>query len=78
MEFEAERAKKFFEDADRFLTFEDKPSMFAARAMEHIYSKLLRKLEMEKFRVFDKRINVSKPEKIFISLGVWAKYSLVY
>lgn len=78
MEFEADRAKKFFSDADRNLTFEDKPSMFAARAMQHIYFKLLKKLEMEKFRVFDKRINVSKSEKVFISLGVWAKYNLVY
>jgi phytoene synthase len=78
MEFESARAKKYFNIANHYLTFEDKPSMFAARAMQHIYFKLLRKLETEKFRVFEKRINVSKSEKVFISLGVWAKYNLVY
>jgi phytoene synthase len=52
--------------------------MFAARAMEHIYSKLLIKLEEENFDVFSKKIKVGKLEKAAISLGVWAKYSLVY
>lgn len=78
MKYEAERAKSLFNKADSSLAFEDKPSMFAARAMEHIYSKLLIKLEEENFDVFSKRIKVGKFEKAAISVGVWAKYSLVY
>jgi phytoene synthase len=78
MKYEAERAKSLFIKADSSLAFEDKPSMFAARAMEHIYSKLLIKLEEENFDVFSKKIKVGKLEKAAISLGVWAKYSLVY
>jgi phytoene synthase len=78
MNHEASIAHGYFKAADRSLDFEDKSSMFAARAMQHIYFKLLGKLEAEKFNVFDQRINVSKFEKVSIALGVWAKYSLVY
>ncbi|MCX6149748.1 MAG: presqualene diphosphate synthase HpnD [Ignavibacteriales bacterium] len=78
MNYEALRAKDFFDRANHYLTIEDKPAMFAARAMQHIYSKLLQKIEDKNFNVFDKKIKVSKFEKVGISLGVWAKYSLVY
>ncbi len=78
MSQEAERAKYYFEKATKSLDIEDKPSMFAARAMQHIYQKLLKKLEAEKFNIFDNSINVSKLEKVGIAFGVYAKYSLVY
>ncbi len=78
MQYEADRAKLLFQQADASLDFDDKPAMFAARAMEHIYKKLLRKLETKKFDVYNKKIKVNKFEKAAISLGVWAKYSLVY
>lgn len=72
------RARGYFNKANENLDFEDKPSMFAARAMQHIYFNLLKKLEKKKFNVFEERINVSKIQKTGIALGVWAKYSLVY
>ncbi|MGD8778650.1 MAG: phytoene/squalene synthase family protein [Ignavibacteria bacterium] len=78
MSQEAERAKYYFNKATSSLDIEDKPSMFAARAMQHIYQKLLKKLEAEKFNIFESNINVSKFEKAGIAVGVWAKYSLVY
>jgi phytoene synthase len=78
MAHEAGIAKQYFYNATKSLDIFDKPSMFAARAMQHIYFKLLRKLEANRFDVFNKKINVSKFEKTSIALGVWAKYSLVY
>jgi 15-cis-phytoene synthase len=78
MAFEAGRAQNFFNKANELLDLEDRSSLFAARAMQHIYQKLLRKLEKEKFDVYSKRIRVNKFEKAAISLGVWAKYSIVY
>ncbi len=78
MKYEAARAEEFFKKADQFLDFEDKPSMFPARAMQHIYHKLLTKIDAENYDVFTKKIKVGKLEKAAISLGVWAKYSLVY
>lgn len=78
MRYEASHAYEFFRRADESLTFDDKPSMFAARAMEKIYYRLLKKLEDENFNIFDKKINISTFRKAALSLGVWAKYSLVY
>jgi len=78
MKFEANRAEDFFSKADQALEFDDKPSMFPARAMQHIYQRLLTKLNKEKFDVFNKKIKVGAIEKTVISIGVWAKYSLVY
>ncbi|MBU0475137.1 MAG: presqualene diphosphate synthase HpnD [Bacteroidetes bacterium] len=78
MRFEANRAKDYFAKANKNLDIADKPSMFAARAMQHIYFNLLKKLEAKNFSVFAENINVGKVEKAIIAVGVWAKYSLVY
>jgi len=78
MRFEAKRAKLYFEMANKNLNIVDKPSMFAARAMQHIYYNLLKKLEAKNFNVFAENINVSKTEKTVIAIGVWVKYSLIY
>ncbi len=78
MEFETVRAKDFFNKANSALDLEDKASMYAARAMQHIYYKLLEKIVSNRYNVLQKNIKVSKFEKVGISLGVWAKYNLVY
>ncbi len=78
MAYEAERAKSYFVEATRSLDITDKPSMFPARAMQHIYFNLLQRLEKEEFDVLNKTISVPKVEKFAIAFGVWAKYSLVY
>ncbi|KAF0152804.1 MAG: Squalene/phytoene synthase [Ignavibacteria bacterium] len=78
MSYQAKRAKLYFKNANNSLNYEDKHSMFAARAMQHIYFRLLKRLEAEKYNVFNKKIKVGRFEKVAISLGVWAKYRLVY
>ncbi len=78
MEYEVQRAKSYFDKATKELDLDDKPSMFAARAMQHIYYKLLKKITDAEYDVYNNNIRVSNFEKIGISLGVWAKYNLVY
>jgi phytoene synthase len=78
MEFQALRAKQYFDSATAMLNLDDKASMFAARAMQHIYYRILERIIQEKYDVFNKDISISKIEKVGISLGVWAKYNLVY
>ncbi|OGU62145.1 MAG: squalene synthase HpnD [Ignavibacteria bacterium RBG_13_36_8] len=78
MNHEADRADMFFKKANHSLDYDDKSSMIAARAMQHIYYKLLRKLRTKSFNIFEEDISISKLEKTTIALGVWAKYSLVY
>jgi len=78
MEYEVGRAKLYFEKATMSLNLDDKTAMFAARAMQHIYYKMLQKIVEAEYDVYNKNIRVSKFEKVGISLGVWAKYNLVY
>jgi phytoene synthase len=78
MEFQAKRAEQYFRLATSQLNLEDKASMFAARAMQHIYYRNLERIIQKKYDVFHNTIKVSKLEKVGISLGVWAKYNLVY
>lgn len=78
MEYQAGRAKEYFDSATKNLNLDDKRAMFAARAMQHIYYRMLEKIIRQKYDVFHKEIKVNKFEKVGIALGVWAKYSLVY
>jgi len=78
MAYESQNAFYFFEKAEQSIDFDDKPSLFPARAMQHIYFKLLKKIQSKDYDVLNNQIKVSTIEKAAISLGVWAKYSLIY
>jgi|SRR5690554_4025852 len=78
MEYEVKRAEDYFRLATENLNLDDKKAMFAARAMQHIYKRLLKKIIEADYNIYKKNIRVSTFEKAGISLGVWAKYSLVY
>lgn len=78
MQYEVNRAKSYFELATSNLNLDDKKTMFAARAMQHIYYKMLEKIIDADYDVFNNNIKVSKFEKVGIAVGVWAKYRLVY
>ena len=78
MKYESDRAKEYFDKATHSLNLEDKAAMFAARAMQHIYYKMLNKIVDADYDVYNQDIRVSTFQKVGISVGVWAKYSLVY
>lgn len=78
MIYESSRAKQYFNSATANLDLDDKKTMFAARAMQHIYYKMLENIIAADYDVFNNDIKVSKFEKAGIALGVWAKYNLVY
>lgn len=78
MKFQVERAREFFNKATQSLNREDKKAMFAARAMQHIYYRMLNKIVDADYDVYHNKIRISKVKKVGISLGVWAKYRLVY
>ena len=78
MEYQVERAREYFNAATACLNREDKKAMFAARAMQHIYSRMLNKIVDADYNVYQNKIKISTFKKVGISLGVWAKYRLVY
>ena len=63
MEFEAQRARQFFSSASASLPPEDRRSMVAAEIMASVYRGLLRRIELDKFHVFEKEYRLSKLEK---------------
>jgi phytoene synthase len=63
MQFEAGRAREFFRRAAAALPAEDRRTMAPAEIMSSIYRALLRRIELDKFRVFEKEYRLSKLEK---------------
>jgi 15-cis-phytoene synthase len=61
--FEAARAREFFSHAATALPPEDRRAMAPAEIMASIYRGLLRQMELDKFRVFEKEYQLSKLEK---------------
>jgi phytoene synthase len=69
MEFEADRAKQFFDAAAALLPREDRQSMVAAEIMASVYRSLLRRMETDRFRIFEKDYRLNKLEKASRVLG---------
>jgi phytoene synthase len=63
MEFQARRAHQFFANAAAALPAEDRKAMAPAEIMGSVYRGLLRRIELDKFRVFEKEYRLSKMEK---------------
>jgi phytoene synthase len=63
MEFQAQRARQFFANAALALPPEDRKAMTPAEIMGSVYRGLLRRIELDKFRVFEKEYRLSKIEK---------------
>ena len=63
MEFQARRARQFFANAAAALPTEDRRAMAPAEIMSSVYRGLLRRIELDKFRIFEKEYQLSKLEK---------------
>jgi 15-cis-phytoene synthase len=64
MRFEAARAREFFSHAAAALPTEDRRAMMPAEIMGSIYRGLLRRMELDKFRVFENEYGVGGLEKV--------------
>ncbi len=63
MQFQAQRSEKFYDSAAALLPTEDRASMVAAEIMNAVYRKLLRKIEADQFRVFEKEYRLNRVQK---------------
>ena len=66
MDFEAARARDFFEKARQSLPSADRRALVAAEIMAAIYSRLLDKMQRDRFRVFDRRYSLPKWQKLAV------------
>ena len=68
MQFETDRAREHFRRAAAALPREDRRSMISAEIMGAIYRGLLRRMEKDGFRVFERVYGLSKPAKFLCVL----------
>ncbi len=73
MQFEAARAREFFTRAAAVLPLEDRRAMAPAELMGSIYGALLRRIELDNFRVFEKEYRLSSLEKAGRITAHWFK-----
>ncbi len=70
--FEAERARQYYREAEQALADEDRGSMLAAEGMRLIYASLLERIARADYRVFDCRMRLSAPRKLYLVGRAWA------
>ena len=63
MQFQAARSHAFYDKARAALPPEDRRSMIAAEIMGSVYRSLLRKIERDSFRVFDRDYRLNRLQK---------------
>jgi phytoene synthase len=76
IEFEAQRARRYYREAEQALPDEDRGSMLAAEGMRLIYSSLLERIARGGYRVFDQRMSLSAPRKLYLVGRAWASTRL--
>jgi len=72
MEFEAQRARAFYREAQEALAREDRGAMLAAEGMRLIYAALLERIVRSDYRVLDRRLSLSTPRKLYLVGRAWA------
>ena len=68
MRFESERARGFFDAADKALPPYDRKALCAARRMSKIYRNILYRMIGDDFRVFEKRYRPGRLRTLFVLL----------
>ncbi len=68
MRRQAGRAHRHFESAARALPESERPRLLAAEVMRAIYAKLLRRIERDDFRVFERRFAVPRLTQLGLAL----------
>lgn len=66
MNYQAERAEEFYQEAAAALPESDRRALVPARIMGETYHLLLEKMRADHFQVFTKRYRISKPRKLAI------------
>ncbi|MFN4111984.1 MAG: phytoene/squalene synthase family protein [Ignavibacteria bacterium] len=76
MKFEVERAEYYYQRAEEFFHPDDYKVLAMGRAMHEIYYNVLKKIKKNNFNVFNKNNNLSKVNRILITLKNYFKYQV--
>lgn len=77
MRFQAARAREYYHKARTSLRPDERSTVFSAEIMDAIYYRLLEKIELNEFRIFDKKIRVSTPHKLYLTFKHWISAHLL-
>ncbi|HOV92692.1 MAG TPA: squalene/phytoene synthase family protein [Candidatus Kapabacteria bacterium] len=68
MRFETQRAREYYFKARSYLRPEERKTLLAAGIMDEIYYRLLEKIELKEYNVYQKKIKVNNLHKLSIAL----------
>ena len=72
MRFQAARARQYFASGRRLVPLLSSESRACPAVLHGVYSAILDRIETSGFNVFERRIGLSRPEKLFITARLWA------
>lgn len=71
MEFECERARRYYASADAKLPVEDAASLRPAEVMRRTYAQVLDRIVAERYFVFGPRLGLSRTRKAALAASMW-------
>jgi phytoene synthase len=71
MSFQARRARGYYHEASVLPTPAERPALRAAEIMAAIYSEVLKRIERADYAVFNRKIRVPTPLKLWLALKTW-------
>jgi phytoene synthase len=72
MAFQAERARRYFASGKRLIPLLSRESRACPAMLHQVYSGVLDRIEASGYNVFERRIGLSAPEKLFLMAKLWA------
>ncbi len=76
MSFQVKRARDYYHKARSFMRPDERRRLIAAEIMDDIYFRLLDKIELNDYNIWDKKIKVSTSHKIIMALKHWLSIKL--
>jgi phytoene synthase len=72
MRAQIDRAREYYRAAEPgILKLPDDGSRYCARLMSTVYGAILDEIERTNYQVFDRRVSVSMPRKVWLAAGAW-------
>ena len=72
MDFQAARARRYFDSGERLLPLLSRESRACAGVLHQLYSRILDRIESTGYDVFERRIGLSVSEKLLLVARLWA------
>ena len=77
MKYEINRAKSYYEKANKYLDSDDYKTMLPARIIDMTYYKILKKIEKKNYNIYSGSVRLSKFRKVIISIKVFLKTKFI-